>query len=743
MDPPFSGFVLDPSKCRKLSIDEKRELVHELSKWPASAPEKLQTWSRRDLLEILCAEIGKERKYTGLTKQKMIEYLFKIVSEKKAGEATKSTPNPASPLPQPLQKRQRKNDHPLRLCVVTNGGNEGIGNSRYCQNLACRATMNLEDAFCKRCSCCICHKYDDNKDPSLWLCCSSETFSQGNSCGLSCHLECALKNERAGIMSSGISPSLDGSYYCTHCGKVNDLLESWKKQLMIAKDARRVDVLCYRISLCHKILCSTRKYQSLHGIVDSAMKKLEAEVGPIDGLQSMARGIVNRLSVGTEVQGMCAFAINSLDSLCSATVCNGSQVEGKILAEASLTSSSFINFETSSPTSVTLALKFEDGSTLSQEMAGCSLWHRRAEMKEYPKEPTLTVLMPLRSFLVTELTPGTHYMFKVVAFSNLSELGTWELGITTDAISTDDPVSFAPMINVPKSNCQSPKTNSSSISNPSEGDESHNNGTTFTDLNKSPESCFHYFEKTEMHDSEKLSDHVDRDTINQNTEFDSIARRLQDVEPEETPGHSGSALEDEMNSTVQTEFHKGSINSVENIQVSELPKLDNTSNVLNANEMAIVPFERPDQTLPVTPIRLENSKEVSGRGSKLKPTGNILLNSSVNPETMPTKRGREKFVEICTKDGTLEGSYEYCVKVVRWLECDGYIQTNFRVKFLTWFSLRATPQERRVVTVYVNTLIDDPASLAGQLVDTFSETISCGKKPPQVPTGGFCTKLWH
>lgn len=116
-------------------------------------------------------------------------------------------------------------------------------------------------------------------------------------------------------------------------------------------------------------------------------------------------------------------------------------------------------------------------------------------------------------------------------------------------------------------------------------------------------------------------------------------------------------------------------------------------------------------------------------------------NSGREPASLSKKRGREKILEMCAKEGSLEGSYEYCVKVVRWLECEGHIETNFRVKFLTWFSLRATPQERRIVTVYVDTLIDDPASLAGQLVDTFSETI-CSKKPPLVPTG-FCMKLWH
>lgn len=107
----------------------------------------------------------------------------------------------------------------------------------------------------------------------------------------------------------------------------------WKKQLVIAKDARRVDVLCHRLSLSHRILSSTEKYQSLHGVVDSAMKKLEAEVGSVNDLPNLARGIVNRLSVGAEVQKMCAFAINLLDSMRSSSLFTNSQVQRKLLHE--------------------------------------------------------------------------------------------------------------------------------------------------------------------------------------------------------------------------------------------------------------------------------------------------------------------------------------------------------------------------------------------------------------------------
>jgi hypothetical protein len=101
------------------------------------------------------------------------------------------------------------------------------------------------------------------------------------------------------------------------------LFRFWKKQLVIAKDARRLDVLCHRISLSHKVLSSTEKYLSLHEIVDTALKKLEDEVGLISGAPNMGRGIVSRLAVGAEVQKLCAQAIDAMESLfCGASPVN-------------------------------------------------------------------------------------------------------------------------------------------------------------------------------------------------------------------------------------------------------------------------------------------------------------------------------------------------------------------------------------------------------------------------------------
>ncbi|XP_058757394.1 VIN3-like protein 1 [Vicia villosa] len=84
---------------------------------------------------------------------------------------------------------------------------------------------------------------------------------------------------------------------------------------------------------------------------------------------------------------------------------------------------------------------------------------------------------------------------------------------------------------------------------------------------------------------------------------------------------------------------------------------------------------------------------------------------------------------------SLDENFEYCVKLIRWLECEGHIKQEFRLKLLTWFSLRLIDQERRVVNTYIQTLMDDPSSLAGQLVDSFSDIVSNKR-----PRNGFTSK---
>ncbi|KAL2550813.1 VIN3-like protein 1 [Forsythia ovata] len=185
----------------------------------------------------------------------------------------------AEELPQ-TSKKSSKN-HVLRR--VTSSSNDGPSEPVEippaieaktwwkCKNSACRAILHIEEIFCKRCSCCICQLFDDNKDPSLWFECTSE-LSEIDSCGLSCHIECALEHRK--VMQ------LDGTYSCASCGKVLEILGYWKKQVVMAKDARRVDVLCYRISLSYRLLDGTSKHNEVHELIKAAKAKLESELGP-------------------------------------------------------------------------------------------------------------------------------------------------------------------------------------------------------------------------------------------------------------------------------------------------------------------------------------------------------------------------------------------------------------------------------------------------------------------------------
>ncbi|KAE9462419.1 hypothetical protein C3L33_05657, partial [Rhododendron williamsianum] len=602
-----------------LSMEEKRELVYELSKWSHGAPEMLQSWSRQEILQILCAEMGKERKYTGLTKLKIIEHLLRVVAEKKSqGNGTAENPDPqCSPsVEQRASKRQRKTDQPSRLPVAVNSivvdsSESDTISTIYCKNSACKAKLSQKDVFCKRCSCCICSQYDDNKDPSLWLTCSSEPPYPGDACGMSCHLECALRHKKSGIAKDG----MDGSFSCVACGKLNDLLGCWRKQLITAKETRRVDILCYRVSLSQKLLVGTKYYQNLYELVDGAVKKLEEDVGPLTGLPvKNARGIVNRLSSGPNVQRLCALAVESLDSMLSKALRYvSSNYQNQ---ESNLIASNIIQFGEVCTSSVTLILGSK--APALGNVGGYTLWHRKVEDGDFPEEPTCTLFTPNMRFLLSGLSPATEYVVKVVCFNSTKELGKCEVPFRTDENTTVVLCS--------------------------------------NETQKREDTSFTYCK-------------------DKNTEKTASANLSNDIN-----------LGDPASSLMRKE------------QKGEL--------ILYGMCCAVGGYSEAD--LPITPCKLENNKDVA-RNGRLKPSNKVSDNVS----------GREE-----EHSGNSNRDFEYYVKVIRWLECEGHIETAFRQKFLTWYSLRATPQEMRVVKVFVDTLIDDPVSLAGQLVDSFSETIS-------------------
>ncbi|XWS73247.1 hypothetical protein CRYUN_Cryun02cG0111300 [Craigia yunnanensis] len=738
MDSSFEGVALDPSKCSKLSMDEKRELVYELSKRTNRASEMLQSWSRQEILQVLCAEMGKERKYTGLTKLKIIENLLKIVAEKNSGDHEGVTDPESQSSPtngQRTSKRQRKADHPSRLPVPVNdlpihNGINGMNNAIYCKNLACKATLRQEDAFCKRCSCSICYKFDDNKDPSLWLICSSEPPFLGNSCGMSCHLECALKHEMSGIGKDKRHAGLDGSFYCVACGKVNDLLGCWRKQLMAAKDTRRVDILCYRVSLGQKLLNRTEKYRKLSEIVDEAVKKLEAEVGPLTGVPvKMGRGIVNRLSLGPEVQKLCSSAVELLDKMLFDTISNSSS-NHSIPAGSSSISPAIVHFEDVRPTSLTVIMGSEE--TFPGSIIGYTLWHRKVHDRDYPVKSTCTLFVPNTRFVVTGLTPATEYHFKILSFNGTREFGPCEVPIST-ACSGDE-VPNCPVME----RSQSPATNCSSLSNPSSVEDETNNIIPYSDQNDDrADNYVTYCKDTDKIVSVNLSKGAIKCTV---LVEDGIPADAVSLLGEERAMEIGGPMP---NSDVINAEKKHTLED----PITEETSTDNDSDAPVQTVTECVPFVGCSEAgLPITPCRMEIIKDGQGRSGRSKSSNKDLENGTGKGEdpqdgSTSKKRNGERRDEECVENGLSDTDFEHCVKVIRWLECKGHIEKNFRQKFLTWYSLRATPQEVRVVKVFVDIFISDPASLAEQLVDTFSDCIS--SKQSSVVPAGFCMKLWH
>lgn len=177
----------------------------------------LEIWSKERSFGVYQ---DKEKKQLILSKCKMSEQLPKL--SKKQLKTQDQRRISSSPKDHSSRKQLRKGENPLRI-LPEHCADVKCSNSWICKNSACRATISIDDTFCKRCSCCICHLFDDNKDPSLWLECTSES-GPGDSCGLTCHVECALQRGKVGVVDLGQLMQLDGSYCCASCGKVSGIL---------------------------------------------------------------------------------------------------------------------------------------------------------------------------------------------------------------------------------------------------------------------------------------------------------------------------------------------------------------------------------------------------------------------------------------------------------------------------------------------------------------------------------------
>lgn len=357
--------------------------------------------------------------------------------------------------------------------------------------------------------------------------------------------------------------------------------------------------------------------------------------------------------------------------------------------------------------SVTVTLGFEDSSL--GNVVGYTLWHRRAEDMNYPAEPTCTLFAPSTKFLLSGLTPDTDYLLKVVSLDSNRELGMREIHFRTASSGIQDMNPNSKIMEGERS--ESPTTICSSLSNPSSVEDETNH---VIPCSNSPA--------------------VKNSSTNLANGYNETMSSLLDEEH-----HSMGKIISRSDATEMATTNLESKDAPE-APVTEDTSTENESNTPLPNGKECVPYNSEEAVLPITPLKVDNKKAVL-QSSRPRPKlivrdlGNGSGKDDPQPGSSSKKRSAEEESMVVDKD------FEYYIKVIRWLECDGHIETGFRQKFLTWYSLRATPQEVRIVKVFVDTFIEDPESLAGQLIDTFSDIIS-NKRSTVIPAG-FCLKLWH
>ncbi|KAH7524771.1 hypothetical protein FEM48_Zijuj06G0154600 [Ziziphus jujuba var. spinosa] len=605
---------------------------------------------------------------------------------------------------QPSRKQPRKGECPASQLPSAAAKSQEVTSSDtwICRNSACRAVLSLADSFCRRCSCCICQLFDDNKDPSLWLVCTSK-IDKLELCGMSCHIECAIQKQKVGVVSHGQLMQLDGSYCCASCGKVSGILE---------------------ISLSHRLLDGTCRFKELHEIVSDAKSKLEEEVGPVGGVSAkMGRGIVSRLSVAADVHNLCSLAINKAD----AWIISSSGVD--LNHRDSLPTVLGIIFE--EVTSLSLVIVLKELDALPGLVKGYKVWYYQSTEEASLKEPMCVFPKSVKRIPISNLQPSTEYIFQIIPYTDSGDLNHSEAKCFTKSVETVNQNSEGEVGFGARNNASKNEDGPSSTEKEFDGNTTH---------------CSMSFN---VHNLEKFKQPV---LFKEKGYLDGFCS----VDVEECCGRTSSVKHDTPRKETQA------LNSCElDLNVTSVPDLN--AEVTPALESSKDEddgctlergFEAEDDAIShdlEKTIRSISSGHDDSQTCEIRPTRGVSV-FAFQPEfctkqTSSPKNDNNDCVSTLI-DGSpsqfygemchLDSSYEFCVKIIRALEQEGHIEQEFRMKFLTWFSLRSTKQERRVVYTFIQTLMDEPRSLAAQLVDSFSHIITCKRHG-----SGLCTKLWH
>lgn len=364
----------------------------------------------------------------------------------------------------------------------------------------------------------------------------------------------------------------------------------------------------------------------------------------------------------------------------------------------------------------------------SEDVKGYKLWYCRNREDAYTKEPVCVFPRTQRRVLISNLLPCTEYCFRIVSYTEAGDLGHSEAKCFTKSVEIFNRNLSSIARNHGKGNLDTGGSSSANADHKGTTAVESDSGFKVRDLGKilrlawaQQQGCSEGFCGAEIENFCECNN-VKPNTVQEDhkpsasRQLDLNVASVPDLNEELTPPIDSSRDEDNgctIGQTVEADDAVSHDNERNDVAGSH-----GSGDSQNWNHM---------QTGDVTAI----DSKVEGRKKRAASTNGETHDSDstlINGSPIQVRNG----------SGCFDENFECCVKIIRWLECEGHINKDFRLKLLTWFSLRSTEQERRVVNTFIQTLIDDPSSLAGQLIDSFSDIISSKR-----PRNGFCSRLWH
>lgn len=399
-----------------------------------------------------------------------------------------------------------------------------------------------------------------------------------------------------------------------------------------------------------------------------------------------------------------------------------------LFLEGSLPAACKFLFEEVTSSSVVIVL-IELSSPSSEHVQGYKLWYCRAREDTHAKEPVSVFPRSQRRVLISNLQPCTEYSFRIVSYTESSDLGHSEAKCFTKSIEIIHRNLSSIAGNHGKDSLDTGGSSSAKEDHETTTRIESDSGFKVRDLGKilrlalaQQQGCLDGFCGLEIQKCCEACNIVKPESVQQDHK-PSASRQL-DLNVASVPD-----LNEELILPIDSSRDEDNECTLrQTVEADDAVSHDNQRNgVARSHGSGDSQNWNHAQTGEATAVDSKvqaSRKRAASNYAEAHDSDSTLMNGSP--------------IQVHNRSGCLDESFEYCVKIIRWLECGGHINKDFRLQLLTWFSLRSTEQERRVVSTFIQTLIDDPSSLAGQLVDSFSDIVSCKR-----PRNGFCSMLWH